>query len=234
MQATHDGAPAAVDPDSLVDDALRFAQQAAESTLAEATADAERIRQEAQAEVERTWAAAADALADVEAEVERNGRGKAERIRNAAIAEATKILSDAKDQAEMVRAQARPDAEKLLAEAQDEAERVRADLRVERAELDHAVERISAELGSLASELATALRPAPVPPPVEVAYRIGDIEAVVASMRAASAEMTGSFGPSQDRPRQEGRPRLSPIPLDAILPMLGIVLVLIVVLAWLG
>jgi hypothetical protein len=28
--------------------------------------------------------------------------------------------------------------------------------------------------------------------------------------------------------------RLSPIPLDAILPMVGIVLVLIVVLAWLG
>jgi hypothetical protein len=89
-------------------------------------------------------------------------------------------------------------------------------------------------LASLAGELATALRPAPVPPPVDVGYRIGDIEAVVASLRAASAEMTGSFGPSQDRPRQEERRGLSRIPLDAILPMLGIVLVLIVVLAWLG
>jgi hypothetical protein len=39
---------------------------------------------------------------------------------------------------------------------------------------------------------------------------------------------------SDERRPEEGRPRLSPIPLDAILPMLGIVLVLIVVLAWLG
>jgi hypothetical protein len=39
---------------------------------------------------------------------------------------------------------------------------------------------------------------------------------------------------SDDQPPEEGRPRVSAIPLDAILPMLGIVLVLIVVLAWLG
>jgi F0F1-type ATP synthase membrane subunit b/b' len=210
-----DRAVAADDAASMVSDALVLAQQVADETLAEARAEAERVRRDAHAEVGRSWSEAATALAEVHAETER-ARAEVDRLISTAQAEAKAIES----------------------KAHAEAERMRAEVRAEAEELDLVVEAIRSELTNLSAQLAASAQP--VAPPVSAGQPLHGAESIVASLRAVSAEMVASVSQSQAPPAPgdeyavaEGK-RLSPIPLEAILPMVGIVLVLIVVLAWLG
>jgi cell division septum initiation protein DivIVA len=134
---------------------------------------------------------------------------------------------------------AKAEAKAIESKAHAEAERMRAEVHAEAEELDLVVEAIRSELTNLSAQLAASAQP--IAPPVSARQPLHGAESIVASLRAVSAEMVASVSQSQAPPAPgdeyavaDESKRLSPIPLEAILPMVGIVLVLIVVLAWLG
>jgi F0F1-type ATP synthase membrane subunit b/b' len=278
IQATQNGAPRVVDHDfspadaeALVAEALRLAQQAADVTLAEAQAEADAIRSRAHQEAGAAPSTTTMPLAALEAEADR-ARADADDIRADAEAEAEEILSEARARAAEIRDKAKSKADKIRAKALAEADEVRSAAQAEAKQLDGVVESMRRELVALSEQLAAiGPRQTVVGPD---GSSLQGIEVVIASMRAISAEMAGSFSPWQTAAPRPPRPlvdtftpqvavsadattpveiaasaapvapvenapplddrRLSPIPMDAILPMVGIVLVLIVVLAWLG
>lgn len=147
-------------------------------------------------------------------------------------------------------------AEATLAEARAEADRIRREAQADARRLDTLLDSVRGQVAALSEELssveaaAASARLEVVAPSRHVVALPGPVSATVAAPSEPAPEPVPSVGerpePAPDPPRAE-RPEpgptppqqtdmrmIGPIPVEAILPMLAIVIVLIVVLAWLG
>lgn len=149
---------------------------------------------------------------------------------------ADQTLAEARVEAERIRAAARVDAEGIRVEARADAERLRAAARAEVMQLGEQVASLREHVGALEVQLTTARR-ATVPPATSVPAIAGPpplIETqpdVIPKGRAPEAEAPAPVLPEAPHRRP---PWWRAIPMEAILPIVAIVAVLLVMLALMG